>query len=85
MEAAKTAQSLAHLLEPLWDHPPQDKFPRTQILRDLDQGVGDQLDPEVLLVVIMYSLAQVALMIVTPTPIARKIITDKESSANLKW
>ena len=79
MEAAKTAQSLAHLLEPLWDHPPQDKSPRTQILRDLDQGVVDQLDLEVLLVVIIYSIAQVALTIVIPTPIVRKPITFKES------
>ena len=79
MEAAKTAQSLAHLLEPLWDHPPQDKFPRTRILRDLDQGVVDQLDLEVLLVVIIYSIAQVALTIVIPTPIVRKPITFKES------
>ena len=79
MEAAKTVQSLAHLPEPRWDHPPQDKFPRTRILRDLDQGVVDQSDLEVLPVVIMYSVAQVALMIVIPTPIVRKPITDKES------
>ena len=79
MEASKPVQSLVHLPEPLWDHPPQDKFPRTRILRDLDQGVVDQLDLEVLLVVIIYSIAQVALTIVILTPIVRKPITFKES------